>query len=165
MINDVLSRILRDQSMSTNTVFQFFSQFSRSSATALNKVLSMQIHMLYKINYYFLTKTVCVISWILWACILHLDLLHNPSSYSCHVYIHIYIYIYIYIYFINTILFSRSSPSWVFLLDVSGEFEEWFQCQSVISIELLCSFVVVTLRCWCSVNLLCIFRAPHCGRT
>ena len=50
------------------------------------------------------------------------------------------------------------------LLEVSGEFAEWFPCRSVISMELLCSFVGVTFWCGCSVNFLCIFRAPHCGR-
>ena len=59
----------------------------------------------------------------------------------------------------------RSSPPWVFLLEVSGEFAEWLPCRSVISIELLCSFVGVTLRRGCSINLLRIFRAPFCGST
>ena len=68
-------------------------------------------------------------------------------------------YMYIYIHKYDSLF--RSSPSWVFLLKVRDEFAEWFPCQSVISIELLCSFVGVTLRCGCSVNLLCIFRAPH----
>ena len=88
-----------------------------------------------------------------------------------NIYIHIYIYVYriiytyIYIYFFHKYhSLLRSSPSWVFLPEVSGEFAEWFPCQSVISIELLCSFVGVTLRRGCSVNLLCIFRAPHWRR-
>ena len=53
--------------------FSIFSHFNRSSATVFNKVMSMQMHMLYKVIYcyyyyyyffFFLTKNVCVISWI-----------------------------------------------------------------------------------------------------
>ena len=135
--------------------FSIFSHFNRSSATVLNKVISMQIHMLYKINYFF-TENVCVISWIF-----------KTEPVSC-IYIYCTIFHHIRIMYIFTFhkcdsLF-RSSSLWVFLLKVSGEFAEWFPCRSVISIELLCSFVGVTLRRGCSVNLLCIFRAPHCRR-
>ena len=45
---------------------------------------------------------------------------------------------YIYIFLHKYDSFFRSSPSWVFLLKVSGEFAEWFPCWSVISTELLC---------------------------
>ena len=120
----------------------------------------MQIHMLYKINYFFFTKNVCVISRIFKT---------EPVSFVqiyCTMFHHICImYIYIYIYFHKYDSLFRSSPSWVFLLKVSGEFAEWFPCRSVISIELLCSFVGVTLRRGFFVNLLRIFRAHLCERT
>ena len=79
----------------TKQYFWIFSQSNRSSATAFDKLMSMQIHML---SLHILTKNVCFTyrKFKNWACILHLDLLHNVSSYFC------------YIFFINTILFSEA---------------------------------------------------------
>ena len=57
----------------------------------------------------------------------------------------------------------RSSHPEVFLekciLKICSKFTGEHRCQSVISIKLLCSFIEITLRQWCSpVNLLHIFR-------
>ena len=83
--------------------FLILSHFNRSSATVLNKVMPMQIHMLYKINYFFFTKNVCVIFWIF-----KTEPVSFISIYSTIFYHIRIIYIYIYIYFINTILFSEA---------------------------------------------------------
>ena len=40
--------------------FSIFSKFNRSSATVLNKVMSMQIYMLYKVKQFF-TQKVCAV--------------------------------------------------------------------------------------------------------
>ena len=135
-----------------------FSHFNRSSATVLNKVMSMQRHMLYKINYFFLLKTyVSSLGYLKQS--LYLAFRFIAQFFDIFVFC---IYIYMYIHKYDSLF--RSCPSWVFLLEVRGELAEWFPCRSVISIELLCSFVGVTLRRGCSVNLLCIFRAPHWRR-
>ena len=77
----------------------------------------------------------------------------------------------LYTYFFHTSnsLF-RSSPPWVFLLGsvlgICGGFAVSLLCRSLISIQLLCNFVGVTLQRGCSlVNLLRIFRASLSGST
>ena len=108
----------------------------------------MQIHMLYKINYFFFLLKTYVLSLEYLKLSLYLSFRFIAQCFIIFV-------LCIYIYFHKYDSLFRSSPSWVFLLKVSGEFAEWFPCRSVISIELLCSFVGVTLRRGCSVNLLC----------
>ena len=63
-----------------------------------------------------------------------------------------------------------SSPPEVFLekgvLKICSKFTGEHQCQSMISIKLLCSFIEITLWHGCSpVNLLHIFRTPFIKNT
>ena len=60
---------------------------------------------------------------------------------------------------------SRTSHPEAFLvkrvLEICSKFTGEHPCWSVISINLLCDFIEITLKYWCSsVNLLQIFRAP-----
>ena len=82
--------------------FLILSHFNRSSATVLNKVMPMQIHMLYKINYFFLLKTY-VLSFEYLKLSLYLSFRFIPQYFIIFV-----LFTYIYIYFINTILFSEA---------------------------------------------------------
>ena len=64
----------------------------------------------------------------------------------------------------------RSSRPEVYLgkgaLKICSEFTGEHPCRSVISIKLLCNFIEITLRHWCSpVNLLLIFRTPFLKNT
>ena len=76
--------------------FSIFSHFNRSSATVLNKAMSMQIHMLYKINCFFTKNVSCIF---------------KTEPVLAFTFIPQYFIIFvlcIYIFFINMILYSEA---------------------------------------------------------
>ena len=47
------------------------------------------------------------------------------------------------------------------ILKICSKFTGEYPCRSAISVKLLCNFIEITLRHWCSpINLLHIFRTP-----